>query len=316
MRRFWWVNHKQTVRQEIIGEYLWSPKTEADGARSQYYDNMRLATPNDSVFSYANAKISHIGIVSDFAISAPKPIEFGKLGDNWNRQGWLLPVTWHLLPNPISPKTFIDEIRVLLPEKYSPIRPATGVGNQKAYLTEISADLFQFFLSRSGLKTQLTTSSTSSAESFIEKAETKLEDSIKNDFTLSDTEKDQLVKSRRGQGKFRTSLFEVESCCRISRINNPSLLLASHIKPWRACLTAQERLDKYNGLLLAPHVDHLFDKGFLSFTSIGTVLISSRLSMHDLSKLGLEESCKSTSGLFTPEQQSYLNYHRTEIFMT
>ena len=39
--RFWWVNHKQTARQELTGGYLWSPKTEARGTRSQFYDNMR-----------------------------------------------------------------------------------------------------------------------------------------------------------------------------------------------------------------------------------------------------------------------------------
>jgi hypothetical protein len=36
--RFWWVNHKQTARQELSGGYLWSPKTEARGTRSQFYD--------------------------------------------------------------------------------------------------------------------------------------------------------------------------------------------------------------------------------------------------------------------------------------
>ena len=43
MPQFWWVNHKQTARQEIEGQYLWSPKTESNGARSQFYNNMRAA---------------------------------------------------------------------------------------------------------------------------------------------------------------------------------------------------------------------------------------------------------------------------------
>jgi putative restriction endonuclease len=51
MTQFWWVNHKQTARQEIEGQYLWSPKTQSNGARSQFYDNMREASPGDLVLS-------------------------------------------------------------------------------------------------------------------------------------------------------------------------------------------------------------------------------------------------------------------------
>jgi hypothetical protein len=35
----WWVNHKQTARQERSGGYLWAPKSERSGARSLFYDN-------------------------------------------------------------------------------------------------------------------------------------------------------------------------------------------------------------------------------------------------------------------------------------
>jgi hypothetical protein len=33
MPRYWWVNHQQTWRQEIEGQYLWSPKLNANGSR-------------------------------------------------------------------------------------------------------------------------------------------------------------------------------------------------------------------------------------------------------------------------------------------
>ena len=77
MSRFWWVNHKQTVRQEIDGQYLWSPKVEARGARSQFYDNMRQVEPGDIVLSYANQVVGYVGRVADFAFTArarwPRP---------------------------------------------------------------------------------------------------------------------------------------------------------------------------------------------------------------------------------------------------
>ena len=41
MPRFWWVNHNQTAREEVEEQFLWSPKTERNGARSQFYENMR-----------------------------------------------------------------------------------------------------------------------------------------------------------------------------------------------------------------------------------------------------------------------------------
>jgi predicted restriction endonuclease len=50
-------------------------------------------------------------------------------------------------------------------------------------------------------------------------------------------------------------------------------LIASHIKPWRSA-NNQERIDGSNGLLLAPHVDLLFDRGLISFTDEGSLLVS------------------------------------------
>ena len=49
MSRYWWVNHNQTGLQEVEGQYLWSPKRERDGKRSQFYDNMRRASPGEHV---------------------------------------------------------------------------------------------------------------------------------------------------------------------------------------------------------------------------------------------------------------------------
>jgi len=37
---FWWVDHKQTYRQETEDGYVWSPKTDADDRRNAIYDNL------------------------------------------------------------------------------------------------------------------------------------------------------------------------------------------------------------------------------------------------------------------------------------
>ncbi|MFE8730531.1 HNH endonuclease, partial [Aeromonas hydrophila] len=84
--------------------------------------------------------------------------------------------------------------------------------------------------------------------------------------TLNATEKQQLVKSRRGQGIFRANLEKVELACRVTGVTNTALLIASHIKPWSRCANNAERLDGNNGLLLSPHIDKLFDRGWITFS--------------------------------------------------
>jgi len=71
MAQFRWVNHNPTARQEIDGQHLWSPKTESNGARNEFYNNMRRATPG--ALSYADQAIGYMGRIAEFAFTAPKP---------------------------------------------------------------------------------------------------------------------------------------------------------------------------------------------------------------------------------------------------
>lgn len=312
--RFWWVNHKQTSRQEIGQGYLWSPKREANGARSQFYDNMRLARAGDFVLSFYDGSIRHIGVVQDFASPAFKPDEFGSTGENWSNDGWLLPVLWRPLANPIRPKNYISELGPLLPSKYSPIHPISGNGNQKAYLAEVSKAVFNFLVGSefsSINEGDDNANLTQPIQHFDDLAEKRLSE----DSTLDSTTRRQLVLARHGQGLFRTRVSEMERACRLTGIVNPSLLVASHIKPWRVCATAGERLDGSNGLLLTPHVDRLFDRGFISFEASGHVIVSPKLDIEDLSRLGLQEACARNCGPFTVRQAEYLAFHRQSVLL-
>ena len=64
---------------------------------------------------------------------------------------------------------------------------------------------------------------------------------------------------------FRANVLLREEACRVTRVSEPRHLQASHIKPWRDATDA-ERLDGANGLLLSPHIDHLFDEGYITFS--------------------------------------------------
>ena len=131
---FWWVNHKQTVRQETEGGYIWSPKQNANGAKNVSYDNLARCQVGDVVFSYAYAKIGQIGLVEAGAETAPKPPEFGSTGEYWGDNGWLVRVNWQPLQKPLVPLDHFDLIQPLLPKRHSPISTNSGRGNQGVYL--------------------------------------------------------------------------------------------------------------------------------------------------------------------------------------
>ena len=101
--RYWWVNQNQTYRAEVRGSFMWSPKQNANGARNQFYENMREVSPGDVVFSFCDTRIKAIGVVTGGAQTGPKP-DFGAAGSNWSREGWFVPVDYCVLNNQIRPK--------------------------------------------------------------------------------------------------------------------------------------------------------------------------------------------------------------------
>ena len=120
-------------------------------------------------------------------------------------------------------------------------------------------------------------------------------------------EKIQLVKSRRGQGIFRDNVESREPKCRVTGVTNPRYLRASHIRPWRKS-TDQEKIDGNNGLMLAPHIDFLFDKGFISFEDDGTLIVSNQIESGVLVAWGVPNELN--VGPFSSEQSVYLKFHR------
>ena len=112
--RYWWVNQNQTYRAEVRGNFMWSPRQNANGVRNQFYENMRAVRPGDVVFSFCDTRIKAIGLVIGVAQSGPKP-DFGSAGPNWSNEGWFVPVYWVTLENQLRPKDHIDILRPFLP---------------------------------------------------------------------------------------------------------------------------------------------------------------------------------------------------------
>jgi putative restriction endonuclease len=307
--RFWWVNQNQTYAHEVNGGYLWSPKEKTNGAKNIFYDNMTRVRPGDVVFSFFNTLIKAVGIARGRAKSEIKPTAFGKTGSNWGNEGWCVPVEFTELDSPIRPRDHIDALRPLLPGKYSPLQP-NGSGNQAVYLAELPDSLAEILIKL--LSGQVEDLLTRSKSSLLDLKDDSVEQAIESRNDIPETEKQQLIMARRGQGRYRAYLESIEKCCRVTGVSNRTHLRASHLKPWRHS-TDVEKLDGNNGLLLAPHIDHLLDLGFISFTDSGEMLISPQLDHSVLNSWGI--NIGRNVGVFTPEQKIYLAHHREHVFV-
>ncbi len=320
--RFWWVNQNQTFRQELTGGYLWSPKRNANGARNPFYEAMREVAPGDLVFSFVDTRIKAVGVASSFCYECPKPVEFGQVSWNWEQVGWRAEVAWTNLSRQIRPKDHIAVLLPFLPGKYSPLR-ASGDGLQHVYLTEVSSPLADALGALIGPEYTAALSAVQGKDHSqlmtqesvgVDEWEEHLQQTILDRAELPETTRLQLVRARRGQGLYRKRVATIETACRITGVNHPAHLVASHCKPWRDA-NDDERLDGENGLLLTPSIDHLFDRGFIAFEDDGGLLISPVAHRPSLARLGVEVERGTNVGGFSSGQKRYLDFHRTSVFL-
>jgi len=138
-----------------------------------------------------------------------------------------------------------------------------------------------------------------------------IKDAEKSLSGLSDTERTAIIKSRIGQGLYRELLIQKWNGCSITGLQFLPVLRASHIKPWKVSSNL-ERLDPFNGLLLTPGLDAVFDRGFISFLDEGSIVISSKIPSEAQENLGVTPLLKLK--MVKDEHIKYLDYHRNHIF--
>lgn len=131
--------------------------------------------------------------------------------------------------------------------------------------------------------------------------------------SLSNTEKDALTKARVGQGWFRDALLKRWGGCAVTDCRDASVLIASHIVPWRLCTTRAERLGVANGLLLAPNLDKVFDRGLISFDDSFKILISAALSKSNEIALNIHPGMRLRVRTFD-DMRPFLKRHREDVF--
>lgn len=291
-------------QHERDGGYLWAPKADSGGGTVYHWENMKKVQKGDLIFSSNNRRIVSVNVALSDCYDSEQPQGL----DEWNRDGWRVDVHYHALDSPIVIDQHIDRILLMQPVKYAPFN-VKGLGNQ-GYLFEITPELAYYLLGLSGVSRlygierdvdvmwqQYLRSEMEETEALAERLPDK-------------TEREQITKARIGQGVFRSQLLVRYEGCVLCGLSHPELLIASHIKPWRSS-TREERMDKNNGLLLCPNHDALFDRGLITFSDDGDLLVSDDLSEVDRFALGVRSGQAISMSMVST---SYLKWHRENVF--
>lgn len=289
---FWWVNHSKSYKAELEGGYIWCPQVHPDGIQRVPWLNVAKVRPGDVIVSYAEQHVRAIGVASSSAVNSPPKPGYPEKG--WSDLGWEVSVRWERLPLPFSLRPFMDTIHGFLAPKNAPLQPNGNA--QLAYLSAISREFGGWLLSNVETNEALIVGLSADAELGAQE--------------IPPTERARLYQARIGQGAYRREVLRLEPRCRLTGVSDPAFLVASHIKPWKDSSNA-ERLDGYNGLMLAPHVDRLFDQGWISFRGNGDLIVKTA-AFPTLQAWQLP--ARENVGEFSARTAKYLEYHRDCVF--
>lgn len=130
--------------------------------------------------------------------------------------------------------------------------------------------------------------------------------------------REQIVKTRVNQSFFRAAILAAyNSTCCITGLQNPELLIASHIRPWG--LDEKNRLNPRNGLAINALHDKAFENGLLTITTDYKIKISPLLEVDKKSPVINDFFIKyngqqiNLPSRFLPDAE-FLKYHNNERF--
>lgn len=329
---YYFVFQNKSFEHEHKGGYLWAPKSTENGKRVSHWESMKGVKKGDLILHSVNKKLVAVSIAKGDCIDAQQPDEI-KRERLWQDDGYMVYTEYFDLKDTIITSTHKDKILELQPKVNAPFN-RLGRGNT-GYLFNSNKELSKYLIEEI-LKVQRDANTTYIIESLIKrcfKYEGKYDtqDNMMNQFIseeaqqyplnveiakmeqvnkLIDTEKLILIKSRVGHGVLKKKLLQRECKCKVCGLSDERFLIASHIKPWSQS-DAQERLDIENVLLLCPHHDAVFDKGYITFDADGTLVISSELSYESKTLLNLVEGKKVT---LSSRNGHYLKWHKENLF--
>ncbi|WP_418565838.1 HNH endonuclease [Peptacetobacter sp.] len=141
----------------------------------------------------------------------------------------------------------------------------------------------------------------------------KKKDELQKETKKEKKKKEEISYARDGQGKYREKLLEQCHYCPFTMISDERLLIASHIKPWAAS-NEREKTDPYNGYMLSPLYDKLFDRGFITFTSDRHIILSDFISSYTWKKIGLKNNTFIKNLPMDEKRKEYLKFHHKSVF--
>jgi putative restriction endonuclease len=298
VRLYWWVNLSQARRHELDAGYLWSAQPA-----------MRRARPGDVVFVHAGGQVAQLGLVTGAPFAARRSATAGRRGVRRSSEGLRLPVHFEELLQPLQPVKHLAALKKVLPARLAPLR-AAGAANPAVYFAAVNEALAAVLCELLGGQVEELQRAAPALES-SERADDVAEQALLARPDLDAGSRKRLLRARRGLGVYREHVERYEQSCRVTGLLDRRHLRARHIKPWRNC-NDREKLDGCNGLLLSPHIDQLFERGLISFTDSGDLLVARQLNPAVLQAWGI--ALARNVGAFQPGQCSYLEWHRLQVF--
>ncbi|XHS79616.1 HNH endonuclease [Burkholderiaceae bacterium UC74_6] len=296
MANFYWVNQGSTFHEARVAGCLWAPELDAHGATLNHWQTMTRLQPGDVILTYANGHLKGYAVARSRFVNSIRPYRSSSPYEPGQGGRLVFCDFKPLAPNPVSIATVTKDaqLRSDLSTGTNSVLTSSGTVAQK-YLCQIPASAAAKLLNLMGIAPALVTGSSQQPP-------------------MPATSAVQLVNARVGQGKFRADLLAAYGgACAVTGLTVERLLRASHIRPW--CESSDfAKLDPENGVLLAAGVDAAFDCGLVSFDKTGALIISGRLTLNDLLSLGIPQTACLASHFLTQERQSYLAYHRSEVF--
>jgi hypothetical protein len=96
---YWWVNQGKTYQAERSAGILWAPQQTARGRALGHWSAMKDVRSGDLVLHYARGAVRALGRANAPATHADRP--YG-LPEVWESPGWMVPVRYYDLPEPIG----------------------------------------------------------------------------------------------------------------------------------------------------------------------------------------------------------------------
>lgn len=292
--QYFWVNLGTTHKEARAGGFLWAPlsPTSATGkATRSHWENVGKVKAGDLIFCYHDNFLHAIATAKADAYEAPRPAT--RSFSEWKNVGFQIDVEITELKRPIHSRDIVSEYQARFDADTTPSLFNVKSSVNQIYMAQIPADAAVYLLEQ--------------AEVISDYEDLLIKDGTEGK-APSATTREAIIKARVGQGAFRAALCKRwGNACALTGLSNPNLLIASHIHPWASC-NNEARLDPDNGLLLAAHIDRLFEYGLISFDEAGQLLASPALSAEEQEILGLERFT-SISGL-SKGNFKYLSKHR------